>query len=496
MTAVLESYLTEATYNFVPGTFTEPLSEAFISDGPKLRKFCELFWKTQDGRPFKLDAWQAWLIDAVLERYPDNHPDPEKAGRLRYREVVISVARQNGKSVFAAIFGLYGLMMHEKGPTVIGLASSADQANIIYKRVKYVIDNHPALKRRFRTTGTRGISRLDEPGMYQVKPAKADALQGIDTTLCLFDEVHLCDEEMWSAMVLGTSMMDDGLVLGITTAGDADSALLERLYKLGREAAAGDPDLERFGFFCWEAADGSAVDDPVALMAANPVISAGRRTVEFFQQQVRTMPPSLAKQFRLNLFGAGASAWLDVSTWASLASGGIPDGVRPVVTIDRTPGQSSASISLTAKVDGKFYYELYADLSGIDGKDPTDERLLEECLKLNRLNPLTFVVDGLRLKELAKQMERYGLPVRVISFSEVFNACAFSYRQIATGNVSHDGNPRVGKQIPNAAVKSVKDSDRWRLVKKQGAGDIDMLNGLMYGLFVAETYVDLGLQLF
>lgn len=480
-----------APYLQLPGTFTKPLSENFISDGPELREFCERFWKTKNGKPFKLDAWQAWLIDHVLERYPDDWHDPELAGRLRYREVVISVARQNGKSVFAAVFGMYGLMLHEPGPTVVGLASNKEQADIIYGRVKYVIDNDKALRDRFSATGTRGITRLDEPGFYVTKPAKADALQGIDTTLCLFDEVHICTEDMWQAMTNGTSAMDDGMVLGITTAGDADSHLLERLYKLGRSAAEGDESLERFGFFCWEAPEGTAVDDEEAIKAANPIISAGRKTVRFYQDQVRTAPPDFARQFRLNQFMVGGSTWLDSSTWLSAGTGGLPEGVRPVLTVDRTPGQGHASITATAKVGDKYYSELVADID-----NPTNDVLLAECQKWNALNPVTFVVDAYSLGDLAKMLERNALPVRVIKYGEVYNACAFTYRQIVTGKLSHDGNPMVGKQIANAQTKNSPDSERWRLVKKKGAGDIDMVMGMILGTYVAETHVEIGMQLF
>ena len=218
---------------WLPGVYTAPLSPTFISDGPKLRKFVELFCRTEDGQPLVLDPWQAWWVDHVLERYPDDWHDKELAGRLRYRQVVTSMGRQNGKSELAQVLGFYGLMMHEAGPYVLSLASNADQATIIYNRVKFTIDFNGNLRSRFQT-GTRGITRLDKPGTYKVKPAKADALQGIPVTLCLFDEVHLCPPDMWTAMVMGTTAKADGIVVGITTAGDDTSTLLKELLTKAR----------------------------------------------------------------------------------------------------------------------------------------------------------------------------------------------------------------------------------------------------------------------
>lgn len=484
MTATLETYLDEVAW--LPATFTRPLSEEFISDGPKLRRFCELFWKTEDGKPFKLDDWQAWLIDHALERYPKNHPDPYKAGRLRYREVVISVARQNGKSVFAAIFGLYGLLMHEAGPTVIGLASNADQANIIYRRVRHVIDSDPDLKAMFKTTGTRGISRLDEPGLYQVKPAKADALQGIPVTLCLFDEVHLCDPDMWQAMVKGTTAQDDGLVLGITTAGDDNSILLKSLYSHGRRAAAGSPDLERFGFFCWEAEEGLAVDDPKAILAANPAVVAGRLPLQRLIDQVRTEPLEKAQRFTHNLFTSGAgAAWLDGLSWAQMATGGLPDGTRPVFTITKAPNWSHATITAAAKVNGQLYTELVADFD-----KPSVEQLANVCKALAGSDPIVYVMGDYGLDDLAEVLQSEGFQVKTMRAGDMHNASEAVYAMLTKSLVSHDGNARVSMQMPRGVRKY--NAERWRIVPSGTSVHIDMVLATVYGLYVADTFKEYG----
>jgi phage terminase large subunit-like protein len=472
---------------WLPAVYTQPLSEDYRSDGPRLREFVERFWKTEDGKPFHLDDWQADLIDRVLERYPDNHPDPNKAGRLRYRQVLISVARQNGKSVFAAIFGLYGLMMHEAGPTVIGLASNADQANIIYRRVKYVIDSHGVLKKRFKTTGTRGITRLDKPGMYMVKPAKADALQGFATTLCLFDEVHLCDPEMWQAMVKGTTAKDDGLVLGITTAGDDNSALLKDLYKTGRDAASGLEHLERFGFFCWEAPEGADIDDPDAIRAANPAVAAGRVPVERLQEQVRTEPESTALRYTHNRFVSAESAWLPMNLWYK-AAGERPVGGKPVFAIDRTPGWEHAVITANIKTEAGIFTKVIASIN-----KPSVEQLLDICIRLQKHNPIKYVMDGYTLSDLAKELERRGMPTKVMRQSDVTNACATSYALIARGKVTHADDELLRRQMPFAVKKNV--GDAWRINRAASSVDIDAVMSTVFGIYSAEIEKDAGMQL-
>lgn len=378
--------------------------------------------------------------------------------------------------------------MHEAGPTVIGLASNADQANIIYKRVKYVIDSHSVLRKRFKTTGTRGITRLDKPGMYMVKPAKADALQGFATTLCLFDEVHLCDPEMWQAMVKGTTAKDDGLVLGITTAGDDNSILLKDLYRTGREAAAGDLDLERFGFFCWEAPEGAPIDDADAIRAANPAVSSGRVPVERLQEQVRTEPESTALRYTHNRFTSAESAWLPMSLWHKAGAGDRPVMTRPVFTIDRTPSWEHATITATWKVDGRIYTEVVASLN-----KPTLEWLLNLCLELQKHSPLLFVMDSFTLADLAKELERRGLPTKVMRLGDVTNACATSYALIASGKVSHANDELLRRQMPFAVKKNV--GDAWRINRQASSVNIDAVMATVFGIYAAEIQKDHGMQL-
>ena len=133
----------------LPTTWTPPLSDDFPSDGEKLAELVKAAWRSPENpQGLTLDPWQEWLLTHILERYPDGH---ELAGELRYRQVVVSMGRQNGKSLLASILGIYGMLMHQQsGASVISLASSIDQARIIYNRVLYVIQANPFLSKRFK----------------------------------------------------------------------------------------------------------------------------------------------------------------------------------------------------------------------------------------------------------------------------------------------------------------------------------------------------------
>ena len=478
--------------SWLPTFYTPPLSDDFVTDGDNLIAFAELAWTTPEVEEgFQLDEWQKWLLRHVLERYPDDHPDPDLAGRLRYRQVVVSVGRQNGKSVIGAILGLYGLLLHDPGPTVIGIASSVDQAQIVYRRTLLVINSNPALKKRFaRTTETRGIQTTDGRGTYQLKAAKDSALQGIPVSLCLFDELHISKPEMWSAMVLGTAQRENGMVFGITTAGDEDSALLKDLYSTGKKAIEGQDGLERFGFFCWEAPAGSSVTDPEAIKAANPSVSEGRMKLSTVLSDIASIPEVDARRYRLNQFVASsADQWLPVSMWNQCGHDkGNPEG-RCVFSIDRTPSWDYATITAAVKSEDHIYTEVVASLI-----KPTKDSLLALCLQLAQSNPIAFTGEAYMLADLMRDLQDRGLRAFSLSSTEVCQASSTTYALAAQGRLRHNNDAIVNTQVPHGIRKNK--GELWRVSRADSTHDIDALMASIMGIYLASREIEMGPQLF
>lgn len=500
MAAATTDTLERAPFLF-PATFTEALSPDFVSDGPMLRAFIKLAWRTPENPTgLTLDLWQEWLIDRVLERYPLNYPDPKKAGRLRYRQCVISIPRQNGKSVLGAILALYGLLFHEDGPYVIGVASSAEQARIVYDRVLFVIQVNPALRRQFsKMTETRGIKTKDGAGRYEIKASKGAALQGLPTSMSIVDELHITAPPIWSALVNGTVARKNGLVLGITTAGDEDSELLKRLYDLGNKAAAGDKSLERFGFFCWQAPEGvvPADDDALAewLLASNPSIYEGRLDVGSVVSDVRAEPEIDVLRYRGNLFVASQAAFIPAELWhrgergAAFPTPNSTGVSRPVFAIDRTPDWGYATVTVTVKTDdGKTHTEVVASMVR-----PTLERLADLCVQLAPHAPTTFVVDGYSLRDLGNELKRRGLPVRITTMGDMLTASSMFYAKIAQGKLKHSADALLSRQIPRAVRKNVNDGFR---ISRKDSSEIDAVIATALGVFGAETMGEAPMQIF
>lgn len=474
----------------------------FPTEGRRLIPFALRYVVTAAFGRLELDDWQRALVDAVLERYPDDWPVEHLRGQLRYRQVVISMGRQNGKSLLGMLFILYFLVLHVRGPNVIGLASVDRQAKIVYKRVKYAIDESVELRRELKTTETRGITRKDGTGAYFTLPAKEESAQGEPGSGIVYDELHLGLAALWDAMVLAQRAIRNSLMVGITTAGDDGSELLIRLYAEGEAAVAGED--ERFGFFLWEAATKELTEPNV--IAANPAIACGRVPLDVAMNDARKMwndtqrgPDGLtgrqrAIRYTLNRFIEGAAgAWVPVEDWQ--AKRGQPEIVGNVVYgIERTDSWGWATITATAKRDGVFHTELVASL-----QDPTLDSLEDACLALaGRDGDATFAMRSRSLGDLALRLRKRGHEAWRLGATEEVqasqHAAAVIKRDGGLVHQDYSGQDLVKRHVARGRRRDAETG--WRLSQSLATGDTDALWSTVAGLYVADQLDDAGLQLY
>ncbi|TDL43596.1 terminase large subunit domain-containing protein [Microbacterium oleivorans] len=462
-----------------PPRYSPPLSEDFPSDGDRILQLVDLCWTDDHGKKLVLDNWQRQLIRHVLEVYPEGH---KRAGQLRYRECFVSVARQNGKSVIGSILAMYGLL-RESGALVVGLASTADQANIVYKRVLEVIQKDPRLEKRFKkATMHRGIVGTNG-STYLTKASKSDAVQGLATSLGIIDELHITSPALWSDLLNGIAAKPRGLVFGITTAGDEDSELLIRLYKTAEDAP------ERFGYFIWEAPESHIPEDDEELgrfiKLASPSIAEGRREVENEIAEVRSQPETDAIHFKLNRFVASLNPYMRSDKWNAAARG--EDYVWPehgplVYSIEQTTDDTYATISATRKTaDGRLHTELAATFV-----NPNPELLLRACEILRENGAQMFAMDRLKLGPLANELKRRGYPVWFASGADIINASSLLFLKVMNGELEHSNDVLLNTQMARTVRKQKSGGDAYRIDKSASSIEIDAVMATAIGVYVAE----------
>ena len=74
----------------------------------------------------------------------------KKTGYRQFRELILIVARKNGKSVLASAIALYLLYADkEAGAQLYSAATKKDQAKIIWESAKKMVNKSPQLKAPF-----------------------------------------------------------------------------------------------------------------------------------------------------------------------------------------------------------------------------------------------------------------------------------------------------------------------------------------------------------
>lgn len=498
-----ETTVGEPVGDWMPSRFTPSLTgtEEFATRGDRLLKFAEAEWSIPDAATFELDAWQRWLIRHILEVYPDDWPVEHLRGQMRYRQVVISMGRQNGKSVLGALLAYYFLTMHKRGPRVIGLASVDRQAKIVYDRCKWAIDNNPRLSKELRTTATKGITRRHGAGIYQTLPAKEETAQGEPITGCLYDELHLGEKALWSALVLGQSAHSNSMLVGITTAGDDGSDLLIKLYADGEKALAGE--RERFGFFVWEAADYELTEANV--IRANPAIACGRKSLEIAMGDALDMwndpergedgltGRQRATKYILNKFAEGAAdAWTKTEAWKDTT---VPEVDHDKATIhfgiERSSEWEFASITATSKISGGgVRTELVTSIN-----EPSMEQLHAACVALARAHPgSVFAMPADSLGALADRLRDDGYDVWKLAAHEMAAAAQHAHGVITRRAVEHADDAIVRMQMARGRRRTT--GDGWKISRGLSIGETDALLATVVSMFVATLRREKTRQLF
>jgi len=468
----------------IPVRFTPSLSgdENFESDIDRILPVLDAaLGKAGSG----LYEYQKWLLRHAFEVYPEGHP---KAGILRFRQVLILMGRQNGKTEIGAGAGIYGLR-RKAGDQILGVASNAQQAGVLYRRTMGAINQLAALKKRFRKlTETRGIRSL-EGSIYQIRAAKAESMQGEPIEMGLMDEVHIGKVDLHQAMLAGLGGRDNAILLMISTAGDETSELLNMLQKKGEEAILANAEENRFGYFVYEAPEATLPDDRDQLIEwlklANPKYAEGHGDINNLLSDMETMLPNDVIRYHLNRCVNSTNVFIGLDEWKKLqrpTGATMPNENPEIFALERTREWSHATVTCTRKDKaGKIHTEIVASIV-----NPTEEKLFRLCLELKKRRPLAIVYDGYRFRNLTKWLKEKGSRNHyAYSSSEIAQACSVFYAIIKKGELVHAGDPLLTEQIPGCISKTRGNS--FIIDRAPGATEIDAVYATTLGVYAAES---------
>ncbi|MHA7145452.1 hypothetical protein ACX80U_12115 [Arthrobacter sp. TmT3-37] len=184
----------------------------------------------------ELYPWQKWLLVHMLELLDD--------GSLRFRTVVVLIARQNGKSTLSQVLALW-FMIVWGWPLVMGTAQDLETAEEVWQGAVDMVEEDDELSKllkRVRKVNGQKALELKTGQRYKVKAANRRAGRGFTGNLIMLDELREHQNwEAWGAITKTTMAQLEALILALSNAGDLTSVVLQYLRKMAH-LALGDPD--------------------------------------------------------------------------------------------------------------------------------------------------------------------------------------------------------------------------------------------------------------
>ncbi|MGH8609798.1 MAG: terminase large subunit, partial [Gammaproteobacteria bacterium] len=249
------------------------------------------------GHQFALSPWQCFLVWALFG-WVDAH------GLRRYRIALISVAKKNGKTTFAAALGLDLFSAdQEAGAEVFSVATKRDQARLSHKDAVQMAKRSPALAKRIEFFKDN-LSISHSASSFVPLGSNVDTTDGLNVHGAIVDEVHRHKtRDLWDVIEYGTAARRQSLLLGITTAGREDGFCYELREHAAKVLEGTVEDASLFAFIA-EPDEGDDDADPKTWIKGNPNLGVSVTRAQLAQEyaKAREMPSAMAnfRRYRLN----------------------------------------------------------------------------------------------------------------------------------------------------------------------------------------------------
>lgn len=458
-----------------------------------------------------LDPWERWLVVHAGELYPDDVP--------RFRQVLVLVARQNGKTHLLVVLTLFWMFVEEHELT-LGISSKLEYAHEPWQKALNLARasewTAAEVGGERKTNGqevwwTVPAEGRPEGCRYKIAAATEDAGRSLTVNRLVFDEVRRQKSfTAYGAAVPTMNAVRDAQAFFLSNQGPEDAVVLDYLRDAGLLYLAtpdqGDP---RLGLFEWSMPyrpGGRLPDptDPAGLAQANP--NLGRRLdLDVLQGQARTARAAGGKALTSFLTEVccvrvrRSDPAVDVEGWER---GGLPapfgpyERARTACCLDVSrDGLHATLVAAALTEDGRVRVEV---VGSWDGPGCLGRLRRELPGKVRRVRPRAFgwFPDGPAAAvaaELTAEPEKGQAPtqrrwparceVRPIR-ADVRAAC-MGFAQLASdGDVLHPLDPLMTTHVTGAERLWI--GDAWCFTRR-GAGHVDAAYAAAGATHLART---------
>lgn len=297
-----------------------------------------------EGRPFRLAAWQKFIIGSLFGWVWT------ATDHRRFKTAYIEIGKGNGKSPLAAAIGFTGLVIdNEPRAEIYAAATKKDQAMVLFRDAVAMLDQSPELSRRMTKSGVgERCWNIAYPATHAFfRPISSDDGQsGPRPHINLLDELHEHkDSTVLDMLRAGVKGRRQPLTVEITNSGVDRNSICYEHHQASIAAVSAEPGDQGFndtwfGYVCAldacakHARDGKTqpvhgckqcddwLRDPACWPKANPNlgVSIQPKYLEDQVREARNIPSRQNLIGRLNfcVWADSVSAWIGRDAWMAV----------------------------------------------------------------------------------------------------------------------------------------------------------------------------------
>lgn len=414
---------------------------------------------------WELLPYQKWLYIHALEKSLDG------VG-YRFQTLVITISRQNGKTLWLKGLGLWRLYVDGAKQVLISAQNLEFAETTLSEAVDEVKKNKILSSEFQRFSQTNGKFRMVLDGGREWRAAVATRKGGrsLSVDLAMLDELREHQNWLaWNAIVPTTTARPRSLVVAASNAGDATSVVLRSLRDgCVTRILTGKTEDTRTGLFEWSAPDDVDPLDSQYWPLANPAMGylfdegtlsaraeamfdnmAGFKT-EHLCQWVDALDPGIIP----------AEHWSATSDEESKRSEGSPVWASVDVNFARTKGYVAIA---ARRDDGRLHIEVVAAERGTDWIVPwlTERKA--------RFEGVVVQARGAPASGLIDPLKEAGIEVLELGGADLTKAYGYMFDLICEHKIAHRPSPVLDAAAEAAKAKIIGDS--WVIDRKNSTVD-------------------------
>ncbi|MGE4341486.1 MAG: terminase large subunit [Bacilli bacterium] len=277
-----------------------------------IEKFCRHTKSPFNGQPFILELWEKAFLEAS---YGFKMAD---TGLRRFNEVLLVVARKNGKTTFIAGIDLAEFFLSSGGVDIVCASNTNDQASILFEEINNMREQSRPLRNEKRSK--KNIFYIYSPkNKNKIKKLSAQSRNkdGYNIEVGCIDEVHeMTDSKVYDAIKQSQSTKNEPLIFIITTEGTTVDGFLDNKLDYCRKMIKGEiKDIRILPWLYTQDSVDEVFEDPSSWQKSNP--SLGKiKLVSYLddimnkaKNDLSTRVTMLCKDFNLKQLDNGS--WLN-----------------------------------------------------------------------------------------------------------------------------------------------------------------------------------------